>query len=158
MIRDAPPNGVREPPRGCAKCTSVQQLPQMQIMPLYLQGTFRPRLGRIRGGYGRRGGRPPRRRFRTRRESFPSSAPQYTSLCHRHSIGGDYSPPELGICTVRVGLASGLQYARMHGPTVVKVRDWPVSLPLPPIPRVTRFRVNGSHQRVLGTLHLWTES
>ena len=36
-----------------------------------------------------------------------------TSLCHGHSIGGGYSSPELGTCTVRVELASGLQYARI---------------------------------------------
>jgi hypothetical protein len=39
----------------------------------------------------------------------PHPAPQYTSLCHRHAIGGDYSPPELGTCVLRGGLASGPQ-------------------------------------------------
>jgi len=31
---------------------------------------------------------------------------RHTSLCHRHSAEGDYSSPELGICTVGVGLPS----------------------------------------------------
>jgi hypothetical protein len=50
------------------------------------------------------------------------TAPQHTSLCHRHSIEDDCSPWELGICAVGIGLASGLQYASFQRVPKTQIR------------------------------------
>ena len=65
-------------------------------------------------GYGRRGsppsfvssGQAPAAGSEPDVRLSPHPAPQYTSLCHRYTIGDDYSSPALGICAFRSGLAS----------------------------------------------------
>ena len=85
--------------------------------------------------YGRQGGRPPYRHYRTGHESFPLIRLfSHTSLCHRHSIVSNCLPTELGICAVRVGLTSGLHYAAWQ--RVSKTQTY--SAPMPsraPVPR-----------------------
>jgi hypothetical protein len=99
---------------------------------------LRPNTGRDSGvglRYGRRGGRPPHRHYRTGHESFPLIRLfSHTSLCHRHSIVSDYSPTELGICAFRAGLTSGLHYAAWQ--RVSKTQSHPAPmLSREPVPR-----------------------
>ena len=70
-------------------------------------------------------------------------APRHTSLCHRHSIESDYSPSERGICTVRVGLASGLQYARTPRIHWRPSKSQTPSVPMPSRVPVPRWHISG---------------
>jgi len=104
-------------------------------------------------GYGRWGDRPPHRRFRTGREgaerrcartSHP--APQYTSLCHRHAIGGDCSPPAPGNCAFGGGhsIRSSVR-GRYHPPRLPKTLPPPAPIPSRvPAPRPALSVVEGS--------------
>ena len=62
-------------------------------------------VAKLRPSYGRRGGRPPRRHYRTPRDGFPITGLfSHTSLCHGHPIVYDYSLTRLDTCTVGVGI------------------------------------------------------
>jgi hypothetical protein len=71
------------------------------------------------------------------------TAPQHTSPCYWHSIGSDCSLPELGTCAVRVGLASGLQYARTPCVRWRPPKTQTLSAPMPSRVPAPRQRISG---------------
>jgi hypothetical protein len=67
----------------------------------------------------------------TRRTLSPHPAPQYTSLCQRYAIGGDYSPPAFGICALRGGhfVRSSVRCVRTRTPRLPKTHPLPAPMP-----------------------------